>query len=67
MFICDPCGKRHLSLQGRIWLIGGSYGPCEFCGKVRLCCDINSGWDWAWKPVKKSKKQKIKTKQKGQT
>jgi len=37
MFICGPClRKRHPN----VFIFTRSEGPCEDCGKTRICADI---------------------------
>jgi len=38
MFYCDGCGKKNGWPEG----FSKSYGPCEVCGKTRLCNDVPS-------------------------
>jgi len=56
MFICTKCGKKHLTHKGRTWPMY-SLGPCEICGTVDRCHDVNSDWGWAFKPVKHKNKK----------
>lgn len=59
MFICNECGERNLTSEGKTWgLMGLSFGPCEMCGKTRDCYDVSSSFDWAFKQSKPQTKQK---------
>lgn len=38
MFYCDPCARSKGWPEGFM----KSHGPCEVCGKTRLCSDVPS-------------------------
>lgn len=58
MFICNKCGEKCLTDEGRVWgLMGLSFGPCEMCGKTRDCYDVSSSFDWAFKQSKPQTKR----------
>jgi hypothetical protein len=52
MFICKKC----LSKYEPIVCFSGSYGKCEFCGKIRMCDDIRP-WVTLVPKKKQSKKK----------
>lgn len=39
MFVCDPCLRKHFTNEPSF---SQSRGPCEMCGRSRVCSDIPS-------------------------
>lgn len=61
MFICYACARRRLSKDGKAFPFLESVGPCELCGHTRICKDVGSGLDWAWKQTATKTKPKAKS------
>lgn len=56
MFVCSRHDKL-LTPLAKTWPWLESIGKCEICGRQAVCKDVSSQYDWAWAPLKRSKKK----------
>lgn len=41
MFECEECANKYYEIP---LLYSTSFGPCESCGKTRVCYDVRPHW-----------------------